>query len=237
MIKTNRSLCCFLTHDFKPVFLEALKKMDTQFINLDVVVLFDSSAELHIDINHFKHIKIIPTEKIKTSYDSKGHTLYISYFKKNINILKKYNYVWMIENDVYTSGTFKDFIDKHKHINCDVLVSEHGGRDSDWSWTKKLVGFEKTYNIGILAVCTRFSTRFLLNLVINIDRKFAGYVEAIVPHLCKKFNYSINTFLPELVGTMNVYGGPVIEQIIKNINTNAIPNLIELNKIYHPIKL
>jgi len=36
---------------------------------------------------------------------------------------------------------------------------------------------------------------------------------------------------------MNVYGGPVIEQIIKNINENALPYLIEENKIYHPIKL
>ena len=237
MIKTDRSLCCFLTHDFKPVFLETLKKMDKQFSNLDVVILFDSSAELKIDINHFEHIKIIPTKKIKTSYDTKGHTLYISYFKKNINILKKYNYVWMIENDVYTSGTFNYFIDKHKHITCDVLVSEHGGRDVAWSWTKKLLGFEKIYNIGILAVCTRFSSRFLINLVMNIDRTFVGYIEAIVPHLCKKYNYSINTFLPELVGTMNVYGGPVIAQIINNISQNAIPNLIEENKIYHPIKL
>ena len=237
MIKTNRTLCCFLTHDFKPVFLETLQKMDTQFTNLDIVVLFDSSSELKLDMNHFKHIKIIPTEKIKSSYDSKGHSLYISYFKKNINILKKYNYVWMIENDVYASGTFKDFIDKHTHINCDVLVSEHGSRDVNWSWTKKLIGFEKIYNIGILAVCTRFSSRFLINLVTNIDRKFAGYVEAIVPHLCKKYNYSINTFLPELMGTMNVYGGPVITQIIKNISEHSKPYLIEDDKIYHPIKL
>jgi hypothetical protein len=237
MIKTNRNLCCFLTHDFKPVFLETLQKMDAQFTNLDVVVLFDSSAELKLDINHFKHIKIIHTEKTKTSYDTKGHTLYISHFKKNINILKKYNYVWMIENDVYTSGTFKDFIDKHVHINCDVLVSEHGSRDVNWSWTKKLIGFENIYNIGILAVCTRFSSRFLINLVMNIDRKFAGYVEAIVPHLCKKYNYSINTFLPELMGTMNVYGGPVITQIIKNISEHSKPYLIEDDKIYHPIKL
>lgn len=26
MIKTDRNLCCFLTDDFKPVFLETLKK-------------------------------------------------------------------------------------------------------------------------------------------------------------------------------------------------------------------
>ena len=237
MIKTNRNLCCFLTHDFKPVFLKTLKKMDKDFNNLDVIVLFDSSAVLKIDINHFEHIKIIPTEKIKTSYDTKGHTLYISYLKKNIKILKRYNYVWMIENDVYTPSNFKYFIDKHAHINCDVLVSEHGGRDIAWPWTKKLIGFEKIYNLGILAVCTRFSSRFLINLVINIDRKFSGYVEAIVPHLCKKYNYSINTFLPELVGTMNIYGGPVIEQILKNINELDKPYLIEENKIYHPIKL
>lgn len=237
MIKTDRNLCCFLTHDFKPVFLETLKKMDTQNNNLDVIVLFDSSAELKIDINYFKHIKIIPTERTKTSYDKKGHALYISHFRKNINILKKYNYVWMIENDVYTPGCFKDFIDKHRHINCDVLVTEHGVRDNNWPWTKKLIGFNKINNVGILAVCIRFSTRFLVNLVINIDRKFVGYMEAVIPHICNKYNYSINTFLPELVGTMNVYGGPVIEQIVKNINENALPYLIEENKIYHPIKL
>jgi len=39
------------------------------------------------------------------------------------------------------------------------------------------------------------------------------------------------------MGTMNVYGGPVITQIIKNISDNSKPYLIEDDKIYHPIKL
>jgi len=174
--------------------------MDTQLHNLDVIVLFDKSAELKIDINYFKHIKILQTDITKTSYDKKGHALYISYFRKNINILKKYNYVWVIENDVYTSGIFKDFIDKHRHINCDVLVTEQGSRSVDWSWTKKLVGFNTIYNIGILAVCTRFSSRFLINLVMNIDRTFAGYVEAIVPHLCKNIIIASIHSYPNLLG-------------------------------------
>ena len=45
--------------------------MDTQLHNLDVIVLFDKSAELKIDINYFKHIKILQTDITKTSYDKK----------------------------------------------------------------------------------------------------------------------------------------------------------------------
>ena len=36
MIKTNRNLCCFLTHDFKPVFLEINSNADEYFASMPI---------------------------------------------------------------------------------------------------------------------------------------------------------------------------------------------------------
>lgn len=78
-----------------------------------------------------------------------------------------------------------------------------------------LSGFSNNYNIGVLAVIIRFSSRFLKNLINHIDKTYFGYIESIIPHICKKYNFSINTFLPELIGVVNVYGGPIIAEIKK----------------------
>ena len=81
----------------------------------------------------------------------------------------------------------------------------------------------------------RFSKNFLTNLINNIDKTYFGYMEAIIPHICKKYNFDINKFLPELLGIMNTYGGSGIELVKKDIINNT--SYIIENKIYHPIKL
>ena len=36
--------------------------------------------------------------------------MYINYFKQNYNDIKKYKYIWIIENDVYFKDSFINFI-------------------------------------------------------------------------------------------------------------------------------
>jgi hypothetical protein len=230
-----KNLVIFLTHNFLPNFLNQLKKIDKNFADLDVIVLFDNESEFTISENYFEYIEIIKINKIKSTYDSKGHTLYLSYFQKHSEKMYEYKYYWIIENDVHINCGIKFFIDKHDKYDYDVLVAERGVRDLNWSWTSTLSGFDKNYNIGVSAVCIRFSDKFLQNLIYNIDKIYYGYLEAIIPHICKKYGFSINTYLPELIGIINVYGGPLIEKIKKDILNNT--QLYIENKLYHPIKL
>lgn len=117
-------LCIFLTHNFSNNFVRQLKKIDREYNNREIIILYDND-KLPAQ-KYFEHIKIIPSEKINTSYDNKGHTLYLSFFKKNYETISQFKYFWIIENDVHFQCGIDYFINKHEKYNYDVLVTECG---------------------------------------------------------------------------------------------------------------
>lgn len=229
----------FLTHNFQKEFLNTLKKIDEDpdVTNFEVIVLFDKNCQYDNNVNLlFKNIKIVKIHRITTTYDYAGHTMYINYFKKNYHTIYKYNYIWVIENDVYFPDCFLKFINIHKVYNYDLLVSEYGTRSLNWDWTKTLKGFTNVYNIGVLAVIMRFSREFLYKLIDTIDDKYFGFLEAILPHICLENKLSIQQFLPEMCGILTVDKNLPLLQLIKDDIENNTKKYIEY-KIYHPIKL
>lgn len=225
-------LVIFITHNFLPNFIHQLQQFDNDN-DRQIIVLYDS---INLPINvKFKYIEIIPMQRINSTYDNTGHTMYISFFRQNEYILSQFKNIWIIENDVHFQCGIDYFIRKHKDYNYDVLVPEYGLRCENWYHTKTLRGFEHVSNIGVLMPLIRFSNKFLSHLIQNIDKNYFGFMEAIIPHICIKYNYTIATFLPDLLGVMNVYGGPLIELIKKDIVNNT-EYVIE-DKVYHPIKL
>ena len=150
------NLIIFITHNFNKEFLNTLIKLNNSINtnNYKVIVLFDNKNNYDNSIINYdlKNIEIIKINTINSSYDNKGHTMYINYFKNNYNEITKYEYIWVIENDVYYPNSFLDFIDKHNGYNYDLLVAEYGLRSPLWCWTRTLKGFKNIYNIGVLAV-------------------------------------------------------------------------------------
>jgi hypothetical protein len=228
-----------LTHNFNSEFINTLEKLDrhTNAQLFDIIVLFDNKNEYNEEIeNRFNRVKIIKMARIKTSYDNLGHSMYINYFRQNYNLINSYEYVWIVENDVYYRSCLIDFINRHKIYNYDLMVSEYGVRDANWCWTSGLKGFNKTRNIGVLAVILRFSQKMLRTLIDTIDTKYFGYLEAILPHICLENNLSIHQFLPELCGVLTTNTESPIIKLIESDILNKTFKIIE-NKIYHPIKL
>lgn len=233
------NLIVFLTHNFNEVFLQTLEKLNGSIdtAHYKIIVLFDkSNAYVNILDNKLPNIEIIKIDKIHTSYDGKGHTLYIHYFKNNVNEIQKYEYIWIIENDVYYPNSFIDFIQAHQPYTHDLLVPEYGLRDPSWCWTGTLRGFKKVENIGVLAVILRFSQKCLLTLINTIDSTYFGFVEALLPHMCIECNLTLQQFLPEKCGILTTDNTlPLLEFIKKDIIEKT--TLYTENKIYHPIKL
>jgi hypothetical protein len=232
-------LIIFLTHNFNKIFLDTLLKLNNSIDNNNykILVLFDKNNNYDNDIdNKLQNIKIIKVNRINTSYDQLGHSMYINYFRNNFDEIKKYEYIWVIENDVYYPYNFMDFINIHNSYNHDLLVPEYGLRHPSWCWTKELKGFKNINHIGILAVIMRFSQKFLLKLIDTLDKTYFGYIEALLPHICIENKLSIQQFLPEMCGILTTNNNlPLMELIKKDIKENT-KNYIE-NKIYHPIKL
>lgn len=162
------------------------------------------------------------------------HTMYINYFRQNPEKIN--NYIWIIENDVYFLDSFKNFIDKHSAYQDDLLVGEYGLRDIKWRWTNTLRGFKQNQNIGVLCVIMRFSAKLMNDFINNIDNKYSGYLECVLPHICIEYNYSIQQFLPEMCGILSTNNElPLLHFIRKDIVEGR--KIFLENKIYHPIKL
>jgi hypothetical protein len=233
------NLIIFLTHNFSEEFLNALFKVNASVDNSKhkIIVLFDDKNHYDNSIDgKLTNITIIPINIINTSYDSKGHSMYINYFKNNYNEITKYEYIWIIENDVYYPNSFIDFITMHNSYNNDLLVPEYGLRSPNWCWLKSLKGFKNICEIGVLAVIVRFSQQCLLKLIDTIDNQYFGYLEVVLPHICIENDLSIQQFLPETCGLLTTDNFSPLMELIKTDIQNNTRKYIE-NKIYHPIKL
>jgi len=233
----KKNLILFLTHNFNKIFINTLEKINNIYNDSDVIVLFDNSKTYDETlVQHLNNIKIIKINRIQTSYDKLGHSLYINYFRNNPEILDNYKYFWIIENDVYYPKSFKDFIDQHDMFENDLFVSEYGTRSNKWTRINSLKGFKRIFNIGILAVMMRLSSKLMKLLIITIDKQFKGYLEAILPHLCIEHNMIIQQFMPELCGILTTDNKNAFLKLIEYDILNK-QNIFLENKIYHPIKL
>jgi hypothetical protein len=236
--KDLNQLIIFLTHNFKSEFMNTLLKVDNDpNINYyDVIILFDNTNTYDKELIKFKNIKIIEMNKDKLSYDSMGHSMYVNYFRKNYDQINKYDYVWVIENDVYYPSSLLEFINNNTINDYDLLVGEYGMRSPNWEYPTFIKGFKKIYNIGVLAVIVRFSKKFLHILIDNIDIKYFGSLEAILPHICFENNLSLNQFTPESCGLLTTVTDNPFLKLIESDIINNTKKFIE-NKLYHPIKL
>lgn len=223
-----KELYIFLTHHFEEPFLSFI----TKFPSNNCVILFDCNGIKpdHASINI--RIPIINMERIKTSYDSFGHSMYISFIRQNKQLLKKYDYFWIIENDVYVPFKIngnQTFMDIHQQYDYDLMVPEYGVRKPSWCWLRTLQGFKEIKPIGVTGVIMRMSSKFLKELL-KIDIEFTGYMEAVLPQLCIHKGFNIQCFLPEYIGKITTDREDLLmRQIMKN------PDLIE-EKLYHPFK-
>ena len=223
-----KELYIFLTHHFKEPFLSFI----LSFPSKNCVILFDSDNPLpELSLK----IPIVKIKKISTSYDRFGHSMYISFLRFNKHLLDKFDYIWVIENDVYVphkimiDGKFTTFMKIHREYDYDLMVPEYGVRKTNWCWLKTLRGFESTQQIGITGCIMRMSSRLMKELL-KIDTKFSGYMEAVLPHLCLNRGFSIQCFLPEYIGKVTTDREDILlRQIMKN------PELRE-EKLYHPFK-
>lgn len=224
-----KELYIFLTHHFEEPFLSFI----SSFPPKNCIILFDSEKTLpEVSLK----IPVVKMNKIDTSYDPFGHSMYINFFRLHKHLLDKCEYIWVIENDVFVphkimvNNEFTTFMKIHRIYTYDLMVPEYGVRKPEWCWLKTLSGFNTIHPIGITGPIMRFSSRLMKELL-NIDTKFSGYMETVLPHICLEYGYSIQCFLPEYIGKVTTdREDSLLRQIMNN------PELIE-QKLYHPFKL
>lgn len=230
----------FLTHDFKPVFESTLRGFDSSGESrAEGVVLFDADSPHYRDLS-LGHIRVEMVRTQIASYDPlrprKSHNLVIQYLVDKPSILDEYDYLWVLENDVYYHGGLRGFIDLHDRYPCDLLVPEYGLRHHDWCWLRGMRGVRTARPIGVTAVIHRMSRALAKFLVPRVaDGSLKGMMEALLPHVCLENGYEIGQFIPDHVCSVSTFRCRFIDLIEKDI-LEGTERYIE-RKMYHPVKL
>jgi hypothetical protein len=234
----KKNLVLFLTHNFKPIFTKTLKLIDSLIdSSFNAIILYDNNSKdlQKIELNN---IDIIRMTADRVSYDSFtiAHNFVLRYLYENPELLKIYDYIWVIENDVYFHGNLKYFINYHDSYTYDLLVPEFGVRPPGWMWIPQLTGIKNKQQIGVTAVIHRISNNFAKYLIDGYYlNKFSGHIEALLPHLCLQENFTIQQFCPDLCCSINTFRSKFLDLIEKDILNNT--NFYIEHKLYHPIKL
>lgn len=230
-----KSLIVFLTHNFKPIFRQTLSRLESSLDStMDSIILMDSSAELPADLKI--NIPIVQSRRYPSSFDPLGqaHNFYLDFFKDN-KVLGSYDYIWILENDVYYHGNIREFFDIHEKFDYDLLVPEYGLRHKDWCWLNGTQGIRNIQPIGATAVIYRTTSKFMEFVVNNANTNIKGHMEVTLPHMCIENGFSIQQFIPDHMCSVRTYKTPMIDLVERDLIENT--NNFVGKKLYHPIKI
>lgn len=230
-----KSLVIFLTHNFKPIFRQTLSRLQSSLgDSMDAIILMDSTADLPSDLEI--SIPIVKSNRYPSSFDPLGqaHNFYLDFFKNN-NLLDSYDYIWVLENDVYYHGNIREFFDIHENFEYDLLVPEYGLRHKDWCWLNGTQGIKEIEPIGVTAVIYRCSSKLMKFIVENVNSNIKGHMEVIIPHICIENKFTIQQFIPDHMCSVRTYKTPLIDLVEKDLIEKT--DKFVQNKLYHPIKI
>jgi hypothetical protein len=222
---------CLIVNKPNEIYLEFLNK----FINYHIIVVIDDNSVYYANIlkNKYRNIIFFQLDNrfaLKTGYNNSntigirklvsGWDKALFYFS-NYNI--NYDFVWLIEDDVFffSEQTIIDIDVKYPSYdllaNCDFKE----GKYSDWLWSGIKINLQKPYYSGMM--CTiRISKELLKNIHIYACRnKKLFFIEALFPTIT--IHNNLTYFQPDE---------------LTNIKYRFEWNIDVLDKanIYHPIK-
>ena len=203
---------CFILYD------NTKNTMDTnsEFYNIykDKIILHTENDSKNKNSLH-DNIKTNPEASIIIAYD---------YISSKIN----FDYLWLIEEDVYVDGSLKDIIYKFNNDKSDILAKdiEEYKDNQNWNNWSNLSGeyknLELDKQVKVFLPIIRFSHNYLEILKANLGIS-SGFCEIYFVTLAKNNNLTYNN-LPN-----NIFGEYYAHKVI---NLSNLPNNND-NKVYH----
>ena len=183
----------------------------------------------------------------KNSYDRHdggGHVMYMQYVHQNRKFVSEFNFVWCVENDVYFTGSMNEFIKEYDNDVSDVLATQLINIDESWNWLSSLRGFDMKEVVLMQAwlMAARFKPFVLIHMASALGKDFDGFLEALMPNFCRRYDYSLSAIKHEHNSEVTVYANELCDKIatmIKQKNPDTMKSELNLkeNIILHPVKL
>ena len=237
------------THFVNDKVLRLYSQYQEDFGKSNVFMLLDTTniVEIPTSINNLITITKEQAEKIDPLINEhnlpgmyyRAESAYIHLYDELTRHHCNFDYLWLIEYDVYCKGSFAKALQPCHNIECDFLAK---GRDDgievrkfwkcpSWCWWDDLFGELKKLphhnRKGCFFAITRVSTRMLDTIKANLGRS-TGFCEVYFPCLCVANGLSYKSIPFESIG--DVRFRPELSQ-------DDVEKYAEANKLYHPVKL
>lgn len=213
---------------------ENILKFYSNFKEYDIYIIIDNNVKLFTELrNKYSNINFI---KLNNEYSEKrgymnsssiymGFSKVISWDKALLFFydIKKYDYVWLIEDDVWFYDENVLINIDEKYPSSDLLTNKYNIQEklTGWPWDKMKINLEKPY-FKCIVNCCRFSKK-MFEAVNNyvLKNKTLFYIEVSFPTLGIKNNLVCDCPLE-----------------MRTLSYDDVITIDKLNKknLFHPIK-
>lgn len=168
-----------------------------------------------------------------------SHTESIIIFYNKLKI--KYNFIWIIEQDVGYVGNLYKFINMYKNNVNDLITFGVGKVNSKWVWfncateqylKRRQLFFKYNYGYANREYVQRWSKIYINKLKNDLKNSFHSQTEASSIELIYYHNLSYSTIPRKFIGYKFMAGKSLTEKQWINI-TKTNDNK---NKLFHPLK-
>ncbi len=205
-----------------PRIWDTVSKLDG---NIPYVILVDGIGE---DTETVTYRTNEDCKRINPLHESVSYSLesdlYILYEKFRD---EEYDYVWLVEDDVYCDGRLDKCIEFNSHRKEDFLASfveDYGETEAElnWFWWNHLKNWSPPIEQRVKSFfpVTRYSRRFLECVHDNVG-KSTGYCEVYIPTLAKTNGYTYGNIENRSIGALT----------LGTIDTKSLQN--NDNRLYH----
>ena len=224
------------THKCSTHFMEQWDKVLKELPNDRLYVIFDNTSnnlppEFH---KKYMHHIIVYTEEnarrmnplhmdVKSSVDTSIELIYSKI------MYKPFDYLWLIEDDVFCHGNWYDTLSKIDTNNTDFLATYVEKHDVSIAWVhwEAIHGDMRTTpmkdRVKSFFPLTRYSRRMLECAHAEFG-KSSGFCEVYFPTLANKYNLTFDNIDPDIIGAFLLWEA-------------AIPQVPAHNKLYHKYTL
>lgn len=221
-------------------YLLSMKKMNRSLLTrinmINVVVSFSEIKLVYPNItklkgncSNFKNSKLL-------SWISHSESIILFYKKLKL----KYDYIWIIEQDVGFLGNLYDFVKLYEYNKKDLITIGVGKSTDRWVWyncatdkyiSRRLKYFNSNYGYVNRENIQRWSKLYIAKMMIDLQRDYHSQTETSTIELVFYHNLSYEIIPMKFIGYMSA-GKSLTESKWINISNNKR----NYNKFFHPLK-
>lgn len=226
--------------DYFHFYILSMQSINSSFIISNIKVLVVTFNDIILSYPNIRKIKgSCATFKSPNLLLWISHTESLILFSMKLKI--KYDYMWIIEQDVGFVGNLFLFITKYRYSNRDLITYGKKKIDNNWIWYKcatqkyilrRNIFFNSKFGYKNTEYIQRWSKKYIKFMKIDLDNNYHSQTESSTIEIVYYHNLTYDLIPKHFIGSP-MYAG---KSLSKNSWKMIMENKNNENKFFHPLK-